>query len=126
MQHVQGYNARYGILLDMVGGKNATFYYERYSQRTANKQMKKIWKVAHELGYGSFFPKERGSEVVDDHIYVNQLTQIPCVDIIHYNPAVDTGFCATWHTVNDNMQDIDKATLKAVGQTVMGVIYNEK
>ncbi len=24
--HVQGYNARFGILLDMVGGKNATFY----------------------------------------------------------------------------------------------------
>ena len=126
MQHVQGYNARYGILLDMVGGKNATFYYEGYSQRTAGKEMKKIWKVAHELGYGSFFPKERGSEVVDDHIYVNQFTQIPCVDIIHYNPTGDTGFCATWHTVNDNMQDIDKATLKAVGQTVMGVIYNEK
>lgn len=29
--HVQNYNARYGILLDMVGGKDATFYYEGYS-----------------------------------------------------------------------------------------------
>jgi hypothetical protein len=26
--HVEGYNARFGILLDMVGGKDATFYKE--------------------------------------------------------------------------------------------------
>ena len=32
--HVQGYNARYGILLDMVGGRGATFYREGFSQRT--------------------------------------------------------------------------------------------
>ena len=31
--HVDGYNARYGILLDMVGGKNATFYKEQFSQK---------------------------------------------------------------------------------------------
>ena len=47
--HVQNYNARYGILLDMVGGKDATFYYEGYSARTARSEMKKIWKKAHEL-----------------------------------------------------------------------------
>ena len=49
--HVQNYNARYGTLLDMVGGKDATFYYEGYSARTARSEMKKIWKKAHELGY---------------------------------------------------------------------------
>ena len=41
--HVQGYNARYGILLDMVGGRGATFYREGFSQRTAPTQVKKIW-----------------------------------------------------------------------------------
>jgi hypothetical protein len=28
--------------------------------------------------------------------------------------------------VNDTMEHMDRATLKAVGQTVMDVIYNEK
>ena len=60
--HVQNYNARYGILLDMVGGKDATFYYEGYSARTARSEMKKIWKKAHELGYGKYFVKEEGGE----------------------------------------------------------------
>ena len=57
--HVDGYNARYGILLDMVGGKNATFYKEQFSQRTAGKYVNKIWNTAHRLGFGNFFPKEK-------------------------------------------------------------------
>ena len=125
--HVQGYFARYGILLDMVGGKGATFYYEPYSARTAKSQMKKIWKKAHELGYGNYFPKQEGAEVIDDHVYVNTLGRIPCVDIINYDPTCQTSsFGPYWHTVNDTMENIDRNTLKAVGQTVMDVIYNEK
>ena len=124
--HVSNYKARYGILLDMVGGKNATFYYEGYSQRTANNVMKKIWNAAHELGYGNTFIKEKGGEITDDHIYVNRFRQIPCVDIIHYDTNSDTGFNPTWHTIDDTMENIDRATLQAVGQTVLQVIYNEK
>lgn len=124
--HVANYNARYGILLDMVGGKNATFYQERFSMRTADKYVEKIWDAAHRLGFGSFFPKADGSEVTDDHIYVYNLRKIPCVDIINYDPTCDTGFGDFWHTTADNMDVIDKATLTAVGQTVLEVIYNEK
>lgn len=126
MPHVAGYNARYGILLDMVGGKKATFYQEPYSKRTAGKQVKKIWDTAHQLGFGSFFPKTEGMEVTDDHIYVNEYARIPCVDIINYDPKSDTGFGDFWHTVDDNMSIIDKVTLQAVGQTILNVIYNEK
>ena len=38
----------------------------------------------------------------------------------------DTGFNPTWHTIDDTMENIDRATLQAVGQTVLQVIYNEK
>ena len=125
--HVKDYFARYGILLDMVGGKGSAFYYEPYSYRTARKEVNKIWKKAHELGYGNYFIMEEGSEVTDDHVYVNQLARIPCVDIINYAPTCEnSSFGPTWHTVNDNISNIDRNTLKAVGQTVMDVIYNEK
>ena len=124
--HVPGYNARYGILLDMVGGKNATFYQEMFSKRTAGKQVKRIWDAAHRLGFGSLFPKSQGTEVTDDHVYVYNLRQIPCVDIINYDPNSDTGFGDFWHTVNDNMDIIDRSTLNAVGQTLLEVIYKEQ
>lgn len=124
--HVSDYKARFGILLDMVGGKDATFFYEDYSARTAHNVMTKIWDMAERLGYGRYFVKEEGGGVTDDHVYVNLYRQIPCVDIIHYDRNGDTGFNSTWHTVDDTMEHIDKATLQAVGQTVMGVIYNEE
>lgn len=123
--HVDNYNARFGILLDMVGGRGATFYQELFSKRTAGKEMKKIWEAAHRLGYGAYFPKKEGSEVTDDHVYVFNLRQIPCVDIINYDPKGDTGFGEFWHTTGDTMEQIDRATLQAVGQTVLQVIYNE-
>ena len=125
MPHVDNYNARFGILLDMVGGRGATFYQELFTKRTASKEMKKIWDAAHRLGYGAFFPKKEGTEVTDDHVYVFNLRQIPCVDIINYDPKGDTGFGDFWHTTSDTMEQIDKATLQAVGQTLLQVIYNE-
>ena len=125
MPHVDNYNARFGILLDMVGGRGATFYQELFTKRTASKEMKKIWDAAHRLGYGAFFPKKEGTEVTDDHVYVFNLRQIPCVDIINYDPKGDTGFGDFWHTTNDTMEQIDRATLQAVGQTLLQVIYNE-
>lgn len=124
--HVSDYKARFGILLDMVGAKGAAFYYEGFSARTANNVMKKIWDTAERLGYGQYFIKQEGGEVTDDHVYVNRFRGIPCVDIIHYDIQGNTGFNPTWHTTDDIIENIDKATLQAVGQTVMEVIYNEK
>lgn len=123
--HVDGYNARFGILLDMVGGKGASFYQEIFSKRTADKYVKKVWDAAHRLGFGTLFPKEEGTEVTDDHVYVYNLRKIPCVDIINYDPHSDTGFGDFWHTMGDTMDVIDKSTLNAVGQTVLEVIYTE-
>ena len=124
--HISDYKARFGILLDMVGAKGTAFYYEGFSARTANNVMKKIWNTAERLGYGQYFIKQEGGEVTDDHVYVNRFRGIPCVDIIHYDIQGNTGFNPTWHTTDDTIENIDKATLQAVGQTVMEVIYNEK
>ncbi|WP_071147748.1 M20 family metallopeptidase [Bacteroides ihuae] len=123
--HVQGYNARFGILFDMVGGKNATFYKESYSNKYAKNVVQKVWEKANSLGYGNYFIDEDGGGVTDDHLFVNTIARIPSIDIVPTDQK-DGGFGYFWHTVNDTMDVIDKATLKAVGQTVLEVIYNEK
>lgn len=122
--HVQGYNARFGILLDMVGAKDATFFYEGYSEEFAKNINRKIWNAANDLGYGRHFVKKKGSMVTDDHLFVYRYARIPTVDIIQYSE--ETGFYENWHTVKDDMDGIDPHTLKAVGQTVMDVIYKEQ
>ena len=116
----------YAILLDMVGGQGARFYQEGYSLQHAKSVVDKIWQAAAAAGYGSFFPNKEGGYVTDDHVPVNEKAGIPCADIInHYPDCPQSSFGPTWHTVNDDMQHIDKNTLKAVGQTLVQLIYSE-
>ncbi|SMO69325.1 Peptidase family M28 [Saccharicrinis carchari] len=122
--HVKNYYARYGILLDMVGAKNASFHQELNSKYFAPRILKKVWKTAHRIGYGNYFPFKDGGAITDDHVYVNKYLNIPCINIIHYDPNTDTSFGSFWHTHNDNMDIIDRNTLKAVGQTVLEFIYS--
>lgn len=119
-------NYQYAILLDMVGGQGAKFYQEGYSKQEAGRIVEKIWRAAHAAGYGSTFPMQESGFVTDDHVPVNDIANIPCVDIInHYPDCPQSSFGPTWHTVNDDMQHIDKNTLQAVGQTLLQVLYNE-
>ena len=123
--HKQNYFAKYGILLDMVGGKDAEFWQEGISSYYASNIIKKVWDVAHNIGYSNFFIYKKSPQIMDDHYYVNTITGIPTIDIIEYDPFSKTNFNKHWHTHADNMNNVDRETLKAVGQTVMRVIYSE-
>ena len=125
--HKKGYRARFGILLDMVGGQGAQFYKEAMSVQYANHIVEKVWRAAQVVGYGSMFPSQQGTGVTDDHISVNTKAKIPTIDIIPYYPNCEqSSFGPTWHTVNDDMEHIDKNTLQAVGQTLIQVLFSEK
>jgi hypothetical protein len=123
--HKQNYFAKYGILLDMVGGKDAEFWQESISSYYANNIIKKVWDVAHNIGYSNFFIYKNSPQIMDDHYYVNTIAGIPTIDIIEYDPFSKTNFNKHWHTHADNMNNVDRKTLKAVGQTVINVIYSE-
>ena len=123
----KGYDVRYGVLLDMVGGQGARFFQEGVSKQYAPAIVKKIWRAARKAGYGSTFPTDDGGMITDDHVPLNQKAGIPTVDIINYYPdCAQSSFGPTWHTVSDDMQHLDPATLKAVGQVMVQVIYGEK
>lgn len=124
--HREGYRARYGILLDMVGGQGAQFRQESYSLRYASDVVSRVWKAASTVGYGSYFPSKEGGTITDDHVPVNQVAGIPCIDIVPCDPYCEqSSFGPTWHTVDDDMQHLDRNTLKAVGQTLIQVICTE-
>jgi glutaminyl-peptide cyclotransferase len=124
-KHTPGYSAFFGILLDMVGAKNARFAMDGTSAYFAPEVQKKIWDVAAKSGFSDRFIQQKTDEIIDDHYYVNRDAKIPMVDIIEYEPSDGAYFSKTWHTHADNIQNIDKETLKIVGQTVLNVIYGE-
>jgi len=124
--HVADYRPRYGILLDMVGGQGAQFYQERFSKQYAQPILNKVWAAAKVVGFGSYFPDSSGEYITDDHTPINTQARIPTIDIIPFYPdCQQSGFGPTWHTINDDMEHIDKNTLQAVGQTLVQVLYSE-
>ena len=117
----------FGILLDMVGAKGAVFTKEEISRKYAGYHLNKVWKLAEFLGYGDYFQKRIAPPITDDHTYINQLTLIPTIDIIHYDLSPYSGrfdFGRFHHTHQDNMEIIDKKTLNAVGHTVLSYLHN--
>jgi Zn-dependent M28 family amino/carboxypeptidase len=122
--HISNYKADFGILLDMVGAPNAMFGYEGYSLEKASNYLALVWDAAQTAGYGNYFKNVERGYVTDDHYYVMKYTNIPMIDIIDFDPSTQSRFGRYWHTHQDNMDMIDPNTLKAVGQTLLNVIYN--
>ena len=123
--HVPGYQARFGILLDMVGASRATFTQEGTSRAYAADVVDLVWKTAASAGFSDYFLFQTTKGIIDDHYYINRIAGIKCIDVIHYDFNAPSGFWKHWHTHGDSMDKIDRNTLKAAGQTVLDVIYRE-
>lgn len=123
--HVPNYSAYYGILLDMVGGKDARFGKEGYSREYAPKIVEKVWRKGAELGHDAYFVYQETQPIIDDHLYVNKLAGIPMIDIIQFDDSTPHYFGPYWHKHDDNLELVSKETLQAVGETVLHVLYYE-
>jgi len=107
----------------MVGARNATFPKEGLSVKSAPQVVNKIWKLANDIGYGSYFRNRYAASITDDHRFIIENANIPMVDIIHLQD--DNTFGDYHHTHSDNIDIVDRRTLKAVGQVVLTTIVNE-
>jgi glutaminyl-peptide cyclotransferase len=122
--HRYGYRANFGICLDMVGAKAATFKLEGYSKMYAPDFQSKVWALASQLGHSNYFLNvDMNGGITDDHVEINTIARIPTIDVINTKDGPST-FDKHWHTLNDKINIIDKSTLKAVGETMMAVAYN--
>jgi hypothetical protein len=124
-KHKENYTAYYGILLDMVGGKGAIFPHEGMSMQYAPMIVRNIWDIASRLGYSTTFIDADGGGLTDDHTAVNEVGKIQMIDIVELHPNSPETFWKYHHTHGDNLSNIDKNTLKAVGQTVLSTLYQE-
>lgn len=114
---VKDFSPREAILLDMVGGRDAVFPREYFSQQNAPALNDALWATAISLGHSDLFPNRIGGAVTDDHIHLLE-AGIPTVDIIEFHPERENGFNPRWHTSHDNMDGIDRETLRVVGEVV--------
>ena len=120
-----GYTARYAVNLDMVGGRDTHFRMEAFSRNYAQPLVDMVWHLAEQLGYGETFVLRDGGYVTDDHVHVNRIAHIPAIDIISHSNDRRSSFGPTWHTISDTPDEIDPAVMKAVGQTLLQLLYND-
>jgi len=117
---VAGYRPQRVILLDMVGGKGTSFPREMFSDYNAPELLNEVWRCADMAGHSDLFVQSQGGAITDDHVEFLR-AGIPAIDIVAFS---DTGFAPTWHTISDNLENIDPATLRAVGRTVLTYLYS--
>ncbi len=118
--HRDGYAPQFGVLLDMVGGRGARFAREYFSMQHAAPVVARLWAAARTAGCKDFFLDQDGGGVTDDHLNLNA-AGIPTADIIPSGGS-EGGFGPTWHTSQDTPENIDTATLHAVGQTLLQML----
>jgi len=123
--HKTNYKPLYGISLDMVAAPNAKFPKEDNSRHFCGYLVQKIWERADQLGYSKYFINSLTNPLVHDNLFVSKITGIRTMMIIDYTPDNLHGYGNYWHTHNDNMQNVDKNTLNAVGQVIMNVVYSQ-
>lgn len=114
---------RFAILLDMVGGKDARFHREYFSDRDARAVVDRVWSIARMSGLAERFPNSQGGAIVDDHLHING-AGIPCIDIIESANPTTGSFNPTWHTMADNASNIDRRTLRDATQVVLNTLFN--
>ena len=98
----------YGILLDMIGGKNLQIPKEPNSARMAPKLERLFYAYASTIGLSGAFPNVMGPEIEDDHLSLNQ-AGVPTIDLIDFDyPA--------WHTLEDTPDKCSPDSLFDVGK----------
>ena len=116
---------RYAILLDMVGGKGARFHREIVSNAYARDIVDMVWNTATSIGLSDRFANTQGGAVVDDHLFLNRYG-IPAIDIIeNYNESTGS-FNPTWHTLDDNYENIDPSTISDTGRLISYLTIKRK
>ncbi|MEM7345271.1 MAG: M28 family peptidase [Chloroflexota bacterium] len=95
------------ILVDMVGDKDQTIFFERSSDMALQQE---IWAVAADLGYKDTFIPQVRHTIVDDHTpFIER--QIPAIDIIDFDYPY-------WHTTADTIDKVSPESLHRVGHTL--------
>jgi Zn-dependent M28 family amino/carboxypeptidase len=95
------------VVVDMVGDADQQLPYEVYSDANLRKR---IWEVAHDLGFGTVFIPIENRAIRDDHLPFIQ-KGIPAIDIIDFNYPY-------WHTVADTIDKTRPESLFRVGRTL--------
>lgn len=100
------------IVIDMVGHRDANFYWEGMSEDKASNIVGLVWNRARALGIRRFLPGVKHA-IYDDHVaFLNN--GIPAIDIIDFD-------FPEWHTHKDDLSILSPEPLQDVGRILVSL-----
>jgi Zn-dependent M28 family amino/carboxypeptidase len=112
-----GYRPLFGVLWDMVGGRNQQIYQEGYSLERAPEVVERVWSAAEELHLGGMFRPINGGYITDDHVPLLR-AGIRAIDVIGFE-----NYKAWHHTTQDTPDKMSAATLADVGRLALSLLH---
>jgi glutaminyl-peptide cyclotransferase len=123
-KHYPMHKPKYGILLDLVGDKDAEFRFEPISQQAHSVLVDKIWSIAKKQ-QSPFFLHEVGNAVSDDHVMLNEhgIRTINIIDVNLVGNISTNPRRRYWHTADDNLSNISGTTMSNVGNILLDFLF---
>jgi hypothetical protein len=109
-----GYPPLFAVLFDMIADKNLDIYYEGNSEISAPEVVDRVWRTAHDLGYGQYFLPGVKHTLIDDHVPL-QHAGIHAIDVVDFDYPY-------WHTTEDTVDKVSAASLQIVGDVAVALV----
>lgn len=106
---------RFGIVIDMVGGKDMQIFREVYSDRYNKPLNDMVWNAAGRLALPAFRDSVK-HVVLDDHLPINA-GSVPAIVLIDFDYPY-------WHTERDIPVNCSAGSLEQVGRLLAEIAYN--
>lgn len=109
-------NTIFGILVDIVGGEGATYYYEHFTYPEFAETYALVWDAAETLGYDAYFKRSAKYYIIDDHLPFAR-KRVPFINIIDLSYPYH-------HTHEDTYDKVRAKSLARVGRVVEYVLLS--
>jgi Peptidase family M28 len=112
-----GYRPLFGVLWDMIGGRDQKIYQEDYSLQYAPEVVDRVWATADSLHLGGMFRPTDGGQIIDDHVPLIQ-AGLRVIDVIGFE-----NYRAWHHTLEDTPDKVSQTTLGDIGRLALRLLH---
>lgn len=112
----ENYKPLFGVVWDMIGGKDLKVYKEQNSMAGAPEVVSRVWNVAADKGLSDVFVPQTGYAVLDDHIPLLQaglrVINVIDLDFPHH------------HTHRDTFDKLSAESLRKIGTVALALLQS--
>ncbi len=112
------YRPLFGVVWDMIGGKDLKIYQEQNSLAGAPEVVTRVWKAAADAGHADVFIPQPKYAVMDDHIPLLEVG-LRVIDVIDLDYKYH-------HSLQDTFDKLSEESLRKVGTVALSLVRTKE